>query len=174
LPAQTRTKIAHQIRALRQQRGWSQGEFGERLGKPQSNVSRLETVDEGKYTLQTLLELASAFDVGLVVEFAPYEDFIRHTIDLSPSALWVDSFTELALEPLYTSSSLLPSAIKENAVLNWVAGMHPSPSCVYGLTPTGDFGTCVVGSTHMLNQSATWNVRIPGIDSGANRAVSLL
>ncbi len=104
LSAQTHAKISHQIRALRLQRGWSQGEFGEKLGKPQSNVSRLESREEGKYTLQTLLELASALDVGLVVEFAAYEDFIRRTSDLSPASLEVPSFSRQALEPLCQDS----------------------------------------------------------------------
>src|SRR5947209_1369824 len=79
LAAQTRTKIANQIRTLRVQRGWLQADFGERLGKPQANVSRLESREVGKYTLQTLLELASALDVGLSVEFVPYEEFLSRT-----------------------------------------------------------------------------------------------
>lgn len=103
--AQTRVKLAHQIRSLRTQRKWSQGELGERLGKPQSNVSRLEDADVGKYTLSTLLELASAFDVAVKVEFASYPDFLESTADLSPTALQVKSFDRAALQPLCEVSS---------------------------------------------------------------------
>ena len=71
LSAQTRTKLINQIRTIRNQRGWSQGQFAEVLGKPQSNVSRLENREYGSFTLNTLFELASAFDVGLIVEFVP-------------------------------------------------------------------------------------------------------
>ncbi len=100
LAAQLRTKLAAQIRSLRIQRGWSQGQFGESLGKPQSNVSRLEDREVGRYTLQTLLELASALDVGLVVDFVPYEEFLLRTHDLSPAALEVQSFNRNALDAL--------------------------------------------------------------------------
>ena len=101
LAAQTRTKITAQIRALRDQREWSQGELAQRLGKPQSNVSRLENREYGSFTLKTLLELASTFDVGLVVEFVPYEDFIRRTHDLKPESLEVTGFSQPDLQPLY-------------------------------------------------------------------------
>ena len=100
LAAQTRTKITAQIRTLRSQRGWSQGEFAKRLGKPQSNVSRLENRDYGSFTLATLLELAAAFDVGLSVEFVRYDDFLRRTNDLSPGALNVPDFSRDALTVL--------------------------------------------------------------------------
>jgi len=103
--AQTRVKLAHQIRSLRTQREWSQGKLGELLGKPQSNVSRLEDADVGKYTLSTLLELASAFDVAVRVEFASYPDFLESTADLSPVALQVKSFDRAALQPLCEASS---------------------------------------------------------------------
>jgi transcriptional regulator with XRE-family HTH domain len=100
LSGQTRTKLTNQIRAIRNQRGWLQGEFAKILGKPQSNVSRLENREYGNFTLNTLLELASAFDVGLVVEFVPYDDFLRRTHDLSTTHLQVRSFSKSALEPL--------------------------------------------------------------------------
>jgi transcriptional regulator with XRE-family HTH domain len=106
LAGQTRVKIAHQIRALRNQRGWSQGLLGEKLGKPQSNISRLEDVEVGKYTLTTLLELASAFDVGLLVEFVAYDEFLRRTENLNPDHLQVPSFDRAALESL-TYESLI-------------------------------------------------------------------
>ena len=100
LDAQTRTKLASQIRAIRTQRELSQGDLGKLLGKPQSNVSRLENCIVGRYTLSTLFELASVFDVGLVVEFVPYEDFLWRTGDLSPKALEVRAFSRDALTPL--------------------------------------------------------------------------
>ena len=101
LSAQTRTKLTQQIRAIRNQRGWSQGDFAAILGKPQSNVSRLESRDYGNFTLKTLFDLASTFNCGLVVEFVPYEEFLHRTHDLSPENLRVPTFSEAALRPLY-------------------------------------------------------------------------
>ena len=89
-----RRGIAYQIRALRDQRDWSQGKFSQILGKPQSVVCRLEDPGYGKVTVQTLLELASTFDVALQVRFTSFSSFIQETRNVSPAALQVPSFTE--------------------------------------------------------------------------------
>lgn len=89
-----RRGIAYQIRALRNQRNITQGELAKLVGKPQSVVSRLEDPDYGKMNLQTLLELASAFDVALQVRFIDYNNFIASTRNVSPTALEVDSFSQ--------------------------------------------------------------------------------
>jgi transcriptional regulator with XRE-family HTH domain len=107
LSAQTRTKLINQIRAIRNERGWSQGQFAEILGKPQSNVSRLENREYGSFTLNTLFELASAFDVGLIVEFVPYENFLLHTRDLSTENLQVSRFSRRALDVLTRDSPMI-------------------------------------------------------------------
>jgi transcriptional regulator with XRE-family HTH domain len=100
LEAQTRGKLAQQIRALRTERNWSQAQLGQVLGKPQSNVARLEDTDVARYTLSTLFELSSAFDVGLVVKFVPYAEFLKDTSDLSHDNLSVEPYTKSSLAPL--------------------------------------------------------------------------
>jgi transcriptional regulator with XRE-family HTH domain len=91
-----RTCVAHQIRALREQRGMSQTALGKLLGKPQSVVSRLEDPEYGKLTLQSLFDVAAAFDVALLVRFATFSRFLEETADASPAALQAESFcTEL-------------------------------------------------------------------------------
>lgn len=77
--------LATQIRALRG--GLSQIAFGKLLGKPQSVVSRLESADYGKVTLQTLIDIANKLDVALVVRFVSYPLFLRTTEDFSEAAL---------------------------------------------------------------------------------------
>jgi transcriptional regulator with XRE-family HTH domain len=89
-----RRGIAYQIRALRDQRQWKQGEFSKRLNKPQSVVCRLEDPSYGKVTVQTLLEIANVFDVALEVRFVPYSSFIIRTRDVSSSAMHVLSFDD--------------------------------------------------------------------------------
>ncbi|MFO1100471.1 MAG: helix-turn-helix transcriptional regulator [Xanthobacteraceae bacterium] len=89
-----RQGIAYQIRALRDQRGWKQGELAQRMGKPQSVVSRLEDPNYGKVTVQTLLEAASVFDVALQVRFVPFSSFLRNTRNISANALEVLSFAD--------------------------------------------------------------------------------
>lgn len=94
-----RRGIAYQIRALRDQRDWSQGELSKLLTKPQSVVSRLEDPGYGKVTVQTLLEVATVFDVALQVRFVPYSTFLQQTRDVSSSSMEALSFDdELSLK----------------------------------------------------------------------------
>lgn len=66
------SSVAAQIKALREQRKWNQKELAERAGMKQPVVSRLENVNYSRWTTQTLLKLASAFDVALKVSFCSY------------------------------------------------------------------------------------------------------
>ncbi len=90
--AQTRVRVAQQIRTLRQQRDLSQKQLGDMMGKPQGNVARLEDKEVARYTLTSLFELASAFDVALIVEFADFPEFLERTEDLSANNLKRKSF----------------------------------------------------------------------------------
>lgn len=84
--------VPQQIRILREQRGWTQSELGERIGKPQNAISRLENTEYGKQGIQTLLELASVFDVGLVIKFVPFSRFLCESENLSAEKLSATSF----------------------------------------------------------------------------------
>jgi transcriptional regulator with XRE-family HTH domain len=96
---QVRTWVARQIRALREQRGWSQIELARRCDKPQSVISRLEDPDYGKLSLQTLFDLRAAFDVGLEVRFIEYQTAFLHTRDVGKSAMEVASFDVVQSRP---------------------------------------------------------------------------
>jgi transcriptional regulator with XRE-family HTH domain len=119
-----RTGLAYQIRALREKRGWSQAELGRRAGKPQSAISRLEDPDYGRLSLKTLLELAAAFDVALLVQFAAFSELLKRFSDLSPDALAVPDFAHDNLQPASDMGGAATARIREI----WARG--PSPSCV--------------------------------------------
>lgn len=89
--ANIHTGLAFQIRALREQRQWSQEELGRRIGQKQPGVSRLETPGHA-FSLRTLKTLASAFDVALVVRFAPFSDLARWAEGLTVGSLSVPDF----------------------------------------------------------------------------------
>jgi len=94
LAEHVRRGIAYQIRALRDHRGWNQGTFSKQLGKPQSVVCRLEDPSYGKFTVQTLLEIANVYDVALQVRFIPYSSFLLQTRDVSTESMKVPSFED--------------------------------------------------------------------------------
>jgi len=107
--ARVRSKIVYQIRALRKQRDWLQGKLAEIMGKPQSTVSRFEDADYGKLTLETLFEISDAFDLGLIVEFVSYPEFLMRTSNLSVTNLMSTSYSESQMEFL-TREIGIPSA----------------------------------------------------------------
>ena len=91
--------LAFQIRSMRDRENWSQEELARRVGMNQNAISRLENPFYGKPTLTTLKRLASVFDVGLIVRFAPFGELVdwvsgtpRLNTGLSIEALNVPSF----------------------------------------------------------------------------------
>ncbi len=66
--------LAFQIRAMRDLRGWSQAQLAAKAGTSQSAIARLESTEYGRPSVAMLLRLASAFDVALIVRFAPFDE----------------------------------------------------------------------------------------------------
>lgn len=87
--AQVRRTITSQMRKLRIQRNWDQAELGQQSGMKPHAISRLENPDYGNFTVNTLLRIANAFDVGLIVRFAPFSDLAK----------WNQSVTETDFTP---------------------------------------------------------------------------
>lgn len=86
--------LAHQIRILRQQRGWSQKQLAAELGTTQATVSRLEDPSYGRYTMRTLLALCKVFDVALFVRFMPFSKYISATWDTRPENFQAATYEE--------------------------------------------------------------------------------
>lgn len=67
--------------------GMSQVKFAKLIGVTQSMVSDLENPDGDQVSVQTLLNIAAALDVALVVKFVSYTDFLKLMSDMSPKGL---------------------------------------------------------------------------------------
>ena len=84
------TGVPFQIKALRElrERNWTQKQLGERAGgMAAERVSILESPKYAKFTISTLLRIASAFDVGLMVRFVPFGELIDMELNLSPQTI---------------------------------------------------------------------------------------
>lgn len=92
LEAVTRSGIAYQIKALRHKFGYSQKEMAAKTEKTQSVISRLE--GGGRASVQTLIDIASALDVALIIRFVSYPEFLTRANDMSEPALQPDTIHE--------------------------------------------------------------------------------
>ena len=86
--------LPFQVRTMREEREWSQQKAGEELKKPQSVISRLESPAYGKLTLQTLVDIANGFDVGLLIKFVPFSRLVKEYDDVSFTALSAKSISD--------------------------------------------------------------------------------
>ena len=86
--------IPFQIRALREQRTWSQKELAEATSMLQPRICAMEQAGYGNFTLNTLKKLASAFDVGLLVRFAPFGELVNWADSFSPDSFSVPNCEE--------------------------------------------------------------------------------
>ena len=123
------TGLAFQIRALRENKGWTQAQLGDEAGgKAQETISLWENPNYGSYTLNSIKELAVAFDVGLAVRFVPFSDLVEWNANLTPERIAPLSFREEAQQ----RSVALPTPF-------------PSSTVILGTTDIG------VGSTFLFN-----------------------
>lgn len=84
--------FSHQIRKLRSDRGWTQKDLAEKMGTTQSTVSRIEDADNESYSIQTILKLCHAFDVGLNLAFSSIINMYQEK--LNPELKRIDAFED--------------------------------------------------------------------------------
>lgn len=89
----TAAHIAMQLRAMREDRGWSQSDVSAKSGIAQPVLSRCEKIGYGKYTVTTLLRLAEVFDVALDVSFVSYGELWKRERKLANEPLVPKGFS---------------------------------------------------------------------------------
>lgn len=94
IASQVFTSIPYQVRALRKQNVMDQTELADKAGMKQSRISAIENPNNNALNLDTLIRLAAAFDVGLVVKFAPFSELLRFQKNFSPDTFRVTSFED--------------------------------------------------------------------------------
>lgn len=96
--AEIENLIPFQILAMRKKLGWNQHQLAKAAGMSQGRISLLENADyEGSHNIKTLLRIAAACDVGLMVRFAPFSELLEWSSNLSPENHSVPDYqTEVA------------------------------------------------------------------------------
>lgn len=84
--------VAWQIKVNRNKRGWTQQNLASRLGTKQSAIARLEDPEYGNHSLETLIQVAHAFDCALLVKFIPYSTLARESQKLAPDDLFAAGY----------------------------------------------------------------------------------
>jgi|SRR5271165_5020833 len=132
---QIRARIALLIRALREQgdRRWSQSELGRQMGgKPQSVISRLEDPDYGKLSVQTLLEVASAFGLPLWIDIPEWEEWLNRIRDIPNAKTHRRSFDAAYLSALAKKG---PTRTSSTSNAGAIVIPFPRTSDYVGMTP---------------------------------------
>lgn len=88
------SKIATQIKVLREQREWTQEELADRAQMKQERVALLENVNYESWTLSVLRRFAKAFDLRLDVEFKDFGSFFEDFANFERESLERDSFND--------------------------------------------------------------------------------
>jgi transcriptional regulator with XRE-family HTH domain len=96
IATQIRRGLPFQIRAMREARGWTQKDLGEAAEIRQANVSRAENTRDEFLSFPTLLKIAKAFDVGLLVRFAPFSELEEWETRPLPEMVPLDFASESA------------------------------------------------------------------------------
>jgi HTH-type transcriptional regulator/antitoxin HipB len=126
------TYIAAQIRALRDQRGWTQAQLAERAEMKQSRISAMEDVNHSSWSVRTLARLAEAFDVALSVCFKSFSSRLADIEGFSPSALVVPPYTDDVLLSLHVGTppqlaESSPLAALANRLVQMFVGFNAEP-----------------------------------------------
>jgi transcriptional regulator with XRE-family HTH domain len=88
------TTLPFQIRAMRTQRGWKQKELANLIDSNQKTISDFENPNYGRFALASLRKLAAAFDVALVVRFAPFSELVDWAATMSHANIRVPERTK--------------------------------------------------------------------------------
>jgi hypothetical protein len=93
---------------MREFRGdMSQTEFGALIDKQQTVVSRLEDPNYGKWTLQTLFDVARKRDVAVFVRFVDFPTFLRLSRDMGAAAVHPAPYNQDAIDQIVRDEEVI-------------------------------------------------------------------
>lgn len=126
--SQISNTIAAQIFSLREERGWKQAEVAAKAGMKQSRISDLEDPNYENYETKTLVKLAAAFDVGLVIRFVPFSELAKWSATLSPKDFLPTEFLKDGIVPEIEDEAALA---KPQSNINYIPLTYTDQPAIY-------------------------------------------
>jgi len=157
--------LAFQIRAIRERQKLSQPELAKKATKTQSVISRLEDPNYGSYTIRTLLDLAGALDVALLVKFVSYSRLAQEIKDVSPEALAVPSYVEEQEIYRQRYSNVYPQIAGSGFVTDQSSGPNVAASL-------GSANMAGIGSLTLAGTSTTSSTKWSGGSGGLSTSIA--
>jgi transcriptional regulator with XRE-family HTH domain len=136
------TALAVQIRKIREHCKLTQKDLAEKLGKHQESVSQWENPDYGRYSITTLKELASTFDVALLVKFISFSELVKDMTNLDETRLSPPSFREeqllftVNISQFVQKNDIVPLDANNtlySPIIHWVNNNRSDIALGYGL-----------------------------------------
>lgn len=94
-----------------------QSELGTEADMKQARISALERIGEGSLSIETLIRLAAAFRVGLIVRFAPHSEMLDWENRFTPEDFDAISLDQdqrfLRVEQNYSDNTELSQGLRE-------------------------------------------------------------
>jgi len=127
LASQVRRMIPKQVRAIRDAQGMTQQELADAAHTTQTVISRIEKGSgSGNLTIKSLLNLASALDVALVIRFEPIDRLIEFTENLSSNDI-APRRSEATLAEMEQEAARAEAEAVDSPLLRAARGSGQSP-----------------------------------------------
>jgi transcriptional regulator with XRE-family HTH domain len=122
--ASLNVNLPSQIRALRLRQEMTQGDLAEKSKMLQPRISAMEKPGATKFNIETLIRVAAAFEVGLIVRFAPFSEMLAWENGFSQDTFQVPTINS---DTEFVESSREPEGLGRDVVSELLGGTFNSP-----------------------------------------------
>ncbi len=122
--------LPSQIRALRLRQEMTQGELAKKSNMLQPRISAIEKPGAIKFNIETLIRLAAAFEVGLIVKFVPISEMVN----------WENKFSQDEFNVVtFARDGEMPS-VESQAISGYYSSVPSTPAISFSIR----LGQCVL------------------------------
>jgi transcriptional regulator with XRE-family HTH domain len=171
------TKIATQIRVLREQRGLTQEELAQKIGTKQPGIARLENVNYSAWKVETLKKLAPALGVIFVCGFVSLRTFLDETEKFGRKLLEQPSLDEeiaALTENMNTTCSTEAARAKtQTSIVEHTRGAQNSIAVSTNGREITEASVLFAGAGISVSNLTPTSYGIPPIDSPSNNQAKI-